>query len=725
MQSYPWGNSRPGRPWLLAGLLALATIVAVLVSLTAAPLSASAATDAALAAPSPDPTPTAGAALAITSPADGDLVTTASVPVSGSGQPGQQVQVFYMGSTEPFCLATVASDSTWACPDRLSLTSGQNETIVARVSDASNPAPSTSITIDAITPPTVLGPAQTNGQVKGSGAYPNATVTVTVAGGAAGGTACLVKADTNGDWTCFLVLQSGTYNVSATQKASFAPSPSNPSPVVSLQVDADAPAAPVVTSPPSGATQAGDSRVAFAGTGEDGASVSVYVRTKTSGSILACTAAVSGASWACTSPALPAGTFVISALQTDAVGNTSKASPAVSLTVGATTAPTPSTPPSPSSSASPAAPGVPPTHAPHGQSASPTPHGPATSTPAPAPGAAPPPGEGPDGSDRWLTSAPFASTVAPTIAATAFPGWLRSLLLAIVAVLLLALPARLLAGTLARAPAVTPRIRLFGRNRPAPVVDEPDATGTPQRWILGGTLLLAAAAVVTLSSVATDQSAYLRLLGAAAVAVGIVNGIWVFIGIRAGRHFVGAPVSLVFAPRALVIVAACALVSRFAGLSPALLFGLVVGVAAGESVPALNAFTMLNRGKLAAVQIAGLSTLGVLAWMLTAALPTVAGPVSAFMAEVTNAVAIVAVGSAAVSLLPIGRLAGRAVFTWSRPIWLGLSLAVGTVLFALLVPVGDLWSAGGGGVMLGVASLGFAALSVAIWLWMRYIEPAR
>lgn len=698
----------------------LATIAAVLLPLTAGPLGASAATAAPLAgaAAPPDPSPTASATLAITAPASGDLITTSSVPVSGSGQPGDQVQVFYAGSSEPFCIATVAGDSTWTCTQPLGLTSGATQKIEAR--DASTTGPSASITIDAITPPTVLGPAPTNGQVRGSGGYPNATVTVTVAGNNGGGKSCVVKADNNGAWACFLTLPTGTYAVSATQKAAFARSSSSPSPLVSLQVDADAPAAPVVTSPPSGASQAGDSQVAFAGTGENGASVSVYVRTNTSGSILACTATVSGTRWACTSPALPAGSFIVSALQTDAVGNTSTASPAVSLTVSATT--TPSTSPS---SAAPAAPGVPPTHSPKGQSASPsTPQGPATSTPAPAPGAAPPPAEGPDGSDRWLTSAPFASTVAPTIAAAAFPGWLRSLLLAVVAVLLLALPARLLAGTLAHAQAAVPRARLFGRNLPVPVVDQPGATGAPQRWLVGGTLLLATAAVVTLSSAATDQPAYLRLLGAAAVAVGIVNSVWVLIGMRAGRHFVGAAVSLVFAPRALAIVAACALVSRFAGLSPALLFGLVVGVAVGETAPAA-ALNSLNRGRLAAVQLAGLSTLGVLAWMLTAALPAVAGPFSAFAAEVTNAVAIVAVGSAAVSLLPIGRLAGRAVFAWSRPIWLGLSLAVGTVFFALLVPVGDLWSAGGGGLMLAIASLGFAALSVAAWLWLRYIEPVR
>lgn len=703
----------------------VATVAWVLLSLGASPLSASAATDAPLASPTPAPVPapapTAAQALTITSPTPGQLVTRASVPVSGTGAPGAQVQVFYRGQEEPSCIASVASDSSWSCPSSVALVSGARQSIEARVADASGAGARAAVTIDAITPPTVLGPAQTNGRVTGADGYPNATVTVTVTGG---DRSCLVKADNAGRWTCFLTLPTGSYSVTATQRAAFAPSPSGPSAPLTLHVDADAPAAPVVTSPPSGAIQTAHDRVSFLGTGEDGATVTVYVRTRSSGSVLACTADVHGRDWACTGPALPAGDYVIAALQTDAVGNTSAASPAVSITVGApATAPSAASPSSPSSPPAQAAPGAAPPGAPEAPSASPSsPQGPMTA--APAPGAPPPTGGAapPTGpAARWLTSAPFASTVAPTLAPAAFPGWVRSLLLAAVAVLLLALPARLLAGTLARGRAVGARARLFGRNRPlaVPVEDETGEASASPRWLAVGTLLIATAAIVTLSSTASDQSAYLRLLAAAAVAVALVNAAWGLIGMRAARHLVGRAVSLIFAPRALVIVAACALLSRAAGLNPALLFGLVVGVAAGGTASGLA------RGRLAAVQLAGLSLLGVLAWMLTTALPTASGPFSAFAAEVTNAVAIVSVGSAAVSLLPIGRLAGRAVFAWSRPIWLGLSLAVGTVFFALLVPVGALWSAGSGGILLGAASLGFAALSVALWLWVRYIEPAR
>ena len=53
---------------------------------------------------------------------------------------------------------------------------------------------------------------------------------------------------------------------------------------------------------------------------------------------------------------------------------------------------------------------------------------------------------------------------------------------------------------------------------------------------------------------------------------------------------------------------------------------------------------------------------------------TMAGGVSAFLTETVQSVALLALGSAGVALLPIGGLAGRAVFQWSRMLWLGLGL---------------------------------------------------
>jgi hypothetical protein len=58
-------------------------------------------------------------------------------------------------------------------------------------------------------------------------------------------------------------------------------------------------------------------------------------------------------------------------------------------------------------------------------------------------------------------------------------------------------------------------------------------------------------------------------------------------------------------------------------------------------------------------------------------------------------------------------------------VWIGLSLIVYTLLFALLLPVASLVETGRSSVALILAAVGFAALSVCVWLWERYVEPAR
>ena len=98
---------------------------------------------------------------------------------------------------------------------------------------------------------------------------------------------------------------------------------------------------------------------------------------------------------------------------------------------------------------------------------------------------------------------------------------------------------------------------------------------------------------------------------------------------------------------------------------------------------------------------------------------------SAFLTETVEALALLSLGSAAVALLPVGGLAGRAVFQWSRLLWLGLGLVVYTLLFALLLPVGSLIRTGQSTLVLVIGALGFAAVSVCLWLWERYVEPSR
>ncbi|WP_431247818.1 hypothetical protein [Leifsonia xyli] len=92
--------------------------------------------------------------------------------------------------------------------------------------------------------------------------------------------------------------------------------------------------------------------------------------------------------------------------------------------------------------------------------------------------------------------------------------------------------------------------------------------------------------------------------------------------------------------------------------------------------------------------------------------------------ELVNALALTGIGSAAVMLLPLGGLAGRAIVQWSRWLWGGLSLVVYTVLFALLLPIASLVERGVGLIVIIGLAVGFAAASVAVWLWERFVAPA-
>jgi hypothetical protein len=229
----------------------------------------------------------------------------------------------------------------------------------------------------------------------------------------------------------------------------------------------------------------------------------------------------------------------------------------------------------------------------------------------------------------------------------------------------------------------------------------------------------AAAALITLSTSVRDVGAYTRLLLAVALAVAAINAVWLLSARGLSRHLGVRVPRVVVQPWMLVIVAAAAIGSRVLGLEPALLFGLVLGTLFAEDLG------RARRGRIAAVQLSATAALGVLAWLLVGVLPEPTGSLSAFVVELGNALALVGIGSTAIALLPLGRLPGRALFQWSLPMWLGISVVVDTVLFAVLLPVASLVESGGGLAAAGVAALAFAVLSVSACLWERYVEPAR
>ncbi|MCI0156100.1 DUF5336 domain-containing protein [Leifsonia shinshuensis] len=645
----------------------------------------------------PTPTPTPGPPQL--DPLPSRLITTLPLTVSGTADPGEVIDISGGSSTsaDSSCAATAGDDGRFRCAiQRLPDGPGVPVRAVSRSTGLAD-----SGRVDVLTPPVITSAdgGTTGGGIRGT-AYTGATVTVT----AETGDSCSFPADSGGSWGCVIPgLRDGSHTISATQVAPFSSTRSAASRSITVVVDTVAPGAPTLTSPAPGTSAAAGKPITFGGAGEAGAGVTVYANTSRATTV-ACTATVTGTSWSCTA-ALQPGDYLASALQRDAAGNVSAGSNAVAISVEAAAAAPPATgKPSPSTTPAPAQP-APPTAAP-----------PSPSAPTHA-------------ETRGWTDTPFSTASAPVVSAATMPGWLRSVGLAIAALLLLVLPGRLLVAALSRPrePAAR-RASIFGRNRARSELGEADALlggahaastpGSQPVW-LAPVIGVTAAALVTLSTSVQDASAYLRLLAAVALAVVGVNAIWLLAARGMTRHLGLTPARSVVRPWLLPVVAATALGSRFIGLEPALLFGLVVGAVLPEAAD------RIARGRTAAVQLSAVAALGVLAWLIVGVLPSPSGDVSAFVRELANSTALIAIGSTAIALLPFGGLAGRAVLRWSRPLWLAMALVVYTVLFALLLPVASLVQAGSGMVAMVVAALVFAVLSVSVWLWERYVEPAR
>nr|WP_249776737.1 Ig-like domain-containing protein [Leifsonia sp. C5G2] len=682
-------------------------------AVSAAPSSA-APNDTSTPSDTPTATPTPTPVTLDTLPAG--LVTSFPLTVSGSGTPGDRITASAGSSpgAPETCQATVDGSERWTCA-LASLPDGEG---VAVRAESASTGSADSGRVKVLHPPVIAGDGvvATGGGVRGT-AFPNATVTVTADTGAS----CTFPADGNGSWGCVLTgdLPDGRHTVTATQVAPFSSQRSGTSARVAIDVDRTAPGAPSITTPKPATRVTAGRPAAFGGGGENGAHVTLYA-TNDQGTTVVCTADVTDGAWACQGT-LPEGAFRLSALQRDAAGNVSAGSNTVPVDGIAAATPSPTQTPSPT----------------------PTP-----TVPAPAaPGAAPPSGPLHPDTRGWVAT-PFTTTSAPVVTAASLPGWMRAAGLAVAALLLLVLPARLLTAALARGRAqreARPRSSLFGRNRPrADVADAsalfgrdrggartgpvPTAAGaasgsggrTPAgqpRWLAPVTLA-ATAVLVTFSTPLPDAGAYLRVLLAVAIAVAAVNTVWVLAGRALATHLRLPSPHLTVRPGLLAVVAVAAVGSRLLGLTPALLFAMVLAVTVGPHAG------RVRRGRVAAVQISAVAALGVLAWLAVGVLPAPTGWFSALLVELVNALTLVGIGSAAVLLLPVGGLAGRAVAQWSRWLWGGLSLVVYTVLFALLLPVASLVERGVGVVVIVGVAAGFAAASVAFWLWERYVAPA-
>ncbi|KFX78037.1 hypothetical protein KR98_16205, partial [Ralstonia solanacearum] len=179
--------------------------------------------------------------------------------------------------------------------------------------------------------------------VVGSGASPNARVTISIDGQTSG----TVTADANGNWTYTLpTVSNGGHQITAIQTDSSGTS-STPA-AAAFTVDTVAPAQPAIVSvaddvdPVTGAVATGgstnDSTPTFAGTAEAGSTITLY----DNGTAIGTTTADASGNWTFKpGTALADGSHSITVTATDAAGNTSEASTTFTLTVDTTAPDTP------------------------------------------------------------------------------------------------------------------------------------------------------------------------------------------------------------------------------------------------------------------------------------------------------------------------------------------------------------------------------------------------
>ncbi|WP_121647939.1 hypothetical protein [Mycetocola tolaasinivorans] len=626
------------------------------------------------ATPSPNPSPSGSTSPdplprpVITAPAAKTVVSKTSTTVRGTAEPGQAITVLRDGSQA--CTAKTGGDGTFSCTIS-GLTTTPNITLVARYGSGAG-TDAQAVVFAAVTPPTIdstAGAAQA-GLIRGTG-YPGATVTLRAEGV---GTWDTTVAE-SGRWAQSLPLRiSGDFRMSAIQRTSFSGSvSSDPSPTVTLRVDTLPPPAPTITSPAAGSSLTG--RTQYGGAGETGATVTIYAVPDSGGDAVLCSAEVSAGRWSCSADMPSTGAASLIAYQTDSSGNPGDTTPPIRIVYGPNPGgKIPPPPPPPGASASPSAPAQP-------EEPSPTPSSPeeppSTAQPGPpsADGGVNPPAAAHPW--NWDARSAFTHAVAPVLGPTAADGWLGAFLLALATIALVLVPARFLAGGMRR----RGPLRFTGRNRSQPEPEDPaDELSVRHPVLVGTALILVLALVVVFAMPLRQDAAQLRLFGAALVGLVFVNTAGTVLpALLSTRRFAGRA-SVTVAPRYLGAAIAASVISRFLGLEPALVFGIVLAV---TLVPEAS---RRQRAGAAGIRVFSVFGLGVLGWIASSLLGSANGVAGAFLAEVANVTAMAGIGTAAILLIPLGQTSGRAILAYGPWRWLGAALPVYTTLFALLWP---------------------------------------
>lgn len=177
-------------------------------------------------------------------------------------------------------------------------------------------------------------------------------------------------------------------------------------------------------------------------------------------------------------------------------------------------------------------------------------------------------------------------------------------------------------------------------------------------------------------------------------------------------------------PGGMIIAAVSVLASRALELSPSLLFGLVVGVTLARQQ------SREAEGRLALVGAGSMLVLGVMSWLGLSALLGITGGSDIFIVglleDTLAATSLEALTVLLVGLLPFEYLEGKALHDWDQRIWAAAYfIAAGAFVF-IAVPLGTSWESTELSVLRWVAiCAGFAVISVAAWFLFRVMPEHR
>jgi hypothetical protein len=313
----------------------------------------------------------------------------------------------------------------------------------------------------------------------------------------------------------------------------------------------------------------------------------------------------------------------------------------------------------------------------------------------------------------WGTPTDYGAAILSPTQSVERGSWIGGVLLAIGWIALIALPLRLLATTLRgryakRSAHITGRNRLSTEQR---LREERLQLDMSNPIFVAGGMLLGAALLAVLASGIQNEVRYLRLSFAVAAGLAILN-VASGLSMRVAGHLNDAGKHIRLVPLFLLVGAVTALISRIGGIQPPLIVGILIGFRFAMGVPARA------RGILQFAQISVMTALAIVAWILLG----IVGPVEGFwlsaLSEVLSVICLAGLGSALLLLLPVLSLPGRSILEWSPLVWAGTTLVVGSL--AATVIAGE----GAPTLPIAIGASAVAAVSVAIWGWARFVQPA-